>query len=48
MTKASTSETSSQIQFQDPITKKWSLTRKVIGFSVSNHNYSLQEDHTAR
>ncbi len=37
-----------RIRFQDPITKKWTLTRKVFGFRVTDRDYWVQEDHTAR
>jgi hypothetical protein len=37
-----------RIRFQDPITKKWTLTGKVIGFGVTDRDYWVQEDHTAR
>jgi hypothetical protein len=37
-----------RIRFQDPITKKWTLTRKVIGFGVTDRDYWVQEDHTDR
>jgi hypothetical protein len=37
-----------RIRFQDPITKKWTLTGKVISFGVTNRDYWVQEDHTAR
>jgi hypothetical protein len=37
-----------RIRFQDPVTKKWTLTGKVIGFGVTDRDYWVQEDHTAR
>jgi hypothetical protein len=37
-----------RIRFQDPITKKWTLTRKAISFGVTDRDYWTQEDHTAR
>jgi hypothetical protein len=36
-----------RIRFQDPITKKWTLTGKVTGFGVTDWDYWVQEDHTS-
>jgi len=37
-----------RVNFQDPITKKWTLTGKITGFRETDRNYWVKDDKKAR